>query len=241
GHLVYMQGLWWTRVSERREVLRRVSRIWRDMSSACRYMPVCRGPHEVVENTRGLHTFLCNFWVDFKLTAKHSPLCRPNPKRIFHRQPSPGETIVKGTLLWGEAAASREGPHQISAQWERLICHNDTGLGSSVVSSGQVLVRRQIEFALTQSLTKGGVGQDPSVTCSPISPNIYNPKPVMGIYNSKKDNGMVSLVVKKGSQRLGVPLILHASPPGHHSTEGSSTALQTPPQWISRLLLQAQP
>ncbi|MEQ2316635.1 hypothetical protein AMECASPLE_034382 [Ameca splendens] len=27
----------------------------------------------------------------------------------------------------------------------------------------------------------------------------------------------------------------------HYSTEGSSTALQTPPQWISSLLLQAQP
>ncbi|KAK5620724.1 hypothetical protein CRENBAI_019781 [Crenichthys baileyi] len=68
-------------------------------------------PHEVVENTNGLHTFLYNFWVDFKLTAKHSPLCRPNSKCSLHHQPSPEETVIEDTLLWDEAATSREGPH----------------------------------------------------------------------------------------------------------------------------------
>ncbi|MEQ2201845.1 hypothetical protein XENOCAPTIV_019128 [Xenoophorus captivus] len=66
-----------------------------ESGSACapaplRYMPISRGPHEVVAKTSGLNTFLCNFWMDFKLMAIHSPLCRPNPKCIYHHQPSPG-------------------------------------------------------------------------------------------------------------------------------------------------------
>ncbi|MEQ2183224.1 hypothetical protein GOODEAATRI_030569, partial [Goodea atripinnis] len=101
----------------------------------CTYMPVCRGPHKVVENASDLHTFLNNFWVDFKLTVKHSPMCRPISKCSLHNQPSPEEMVTEDTLLWGEAATSNEGPHQISAQWERLICHNDMGLWSSVVIS----------------------------------------------------------------------------------------------------------
>lgn len=190
-------------------------------SSQCRDAAVCCGSQKVIS-------------LLLQDGFQASPLCRPNPKCILIHQPSPEDT-----LLWGESAASREGPHQVPPQWECLICYVDVGLGSSQlrVDAGQ---EADLDHPLSQSLTKGGVGQDSPITCPAVPSYIYELKPVVGIHNSK-NNRVVYIVIKRESQRKGEPLTRPASHPGHQNTEGSSTALQTAQQWISSILFLVQP
>lgn len=54
-------------------------------AASCWYLVV--HPHKDVESTSGFHAFLHNLRVDFQLTPKHTPLARPDPKRILNHQP----------------------------------------------------------------------------------------------------------------------------------------------------------
>ncbi|MEQ2202126.1 hypothetical protein XENOCAPTIV_024864 [Xenoophorus captivus] len=74
------------------------------------------------------------------------------------------------------------------SEGECLVSHEDMGLGTSLFSSRQVLVRGQMECASPQSLTESRVGQNAAVTCPTIPPNIDDTEPISRVHNCQEDN-----------------------------------------------------
>ncbi|MEQ2211010.1 hypothetical protein XENOCAPTIV_024113 [Xenoophorus captivus] len=112
---------------------------------------------------------------------------RSGCRRSRPPQGGPGQAVIKILLLEGQTAASREGPHHVP-QGECLGSHKDMGLGTSLLSTMQVLVRGQMECASLQSLTKGRVGQNAAITGPTVPPNIDDTEPISRVHNCQEDS-----------------------------------------------------
>lgn len=99
-------------------VVSKSSQTWQWLHLTCLDVhPHCRclgcPPQEVMENTGGFNTHLCNIRVNINGMPVHPPLGRKDPKGIFNNQPSSGQTVVKNAMLsWKDA--SGEWSHEVS-------------------------------------------------------------------------------------------------------------------------------
>ena len=69
--------------------------------------------------------------------------------------------------------------------------------GSSVLSPRQCSVSRELEIASVEGLTKRRVGQNSSITGSPVAPHIDDPEAVVCVDNCQENDGKRSLVVEE--------------------------------------------
>ena len=174
-----------------------------------------------MKDTGGLDTRFSLLRANTDYTPVHPPLAGENAECTLHRQPGTAEAVVEHSPPPGQVSPWKR-THQVLLQWKGLISHKDMRHRSKALSCRDGAVLWEVQCPTLQSLTKGRVGQGPTITAPPIAANIYNSEPV--IDHRKEHDGVCALVVMEEGAAVRGGLDNHML-----ATHGAQAVREVPP------------